>query len=118
MQALKAIRVIRAIGDAAKRIPENLKHLIFFGEFEEWGYSSKDDERRCLVCQSLQGNSPFRGTNLRLQVAGWLAARMTVLSPYVIGGPDENGDGMMHPNCRCRLNRLTPLRYKGKKEEE
>jgi hypothetical protein len=32
-----------------------------------------------------------------------------------MGGPDE-GNGMMHPNCRCRLNRLTPIRYKKKEE--
>jgi len=118
MQALQAIRIIRAAKDALSRIPENLKHLVFFGLHDRWAYSSVDDNRRCKVCSSLQAMSPFHGTHLRQEVAGWLAATMIILDAYTIGGPDAGGDGMMHPNCRCRLRRETPLRYKGKKTIE
>jgi len=117
MQAVQAIRIIKTAKDALRRIPESLKHIIFFGLHDRWAYSSVDDNVRCKVCTALQQRSPFHGTSLRKEVASWLAATMIILDAYTIGGPDAGGNGMMHPNCRCRLRRETPLRYKGKKPE-
>ena len=87
--------------EAKKRIPPDLKGP-FFGEYDLWMYDAVLDNKLCLDCLENEANPRFLGGELRTKFP-----YMVVLDENTIGGPEPNGDGLVHPNCRCRLRRVT-----------
>lgn len=80
------------------------KGTTFFSSQDVWLYEALADQKVCPVCQNYEEMAGqmggFSGNFLR-SLFPWLV----ILDEDTIGGPGNGGDGLSHPNCRCRLNR-------------
>ena len=84
-----------------KWIPPDVK-IPVFGKYDLWMYDAVLDNKLCLDCLEHEKQPRFLGSELRTKFP-----YMVVLDENTIGGPEPNGDGLVHPNCRCRLHRVT-----------
>jgi hypothetical protein len=107
--AIKAIEAIEAViavqeqldWEEIKRIPDWLRSQTFFGEFDLWLLQTIEpaDDRICFGCTVLD-KIVFTGLELR-SAFPWLE----VIDANTIMAK-------VHPNCRCKLLRITnPLDY-------
>ena len=97
-------RLIQVV-EAVRRIPAMFKGITFFSERDVWKYESVADERRCPICRELAYAGEVRGLHLRKWFGNQPYADLVILDADTLGGPEPNGNGLMHPNCRCRLKR-------------
>jgi len=89
--------------DALARIPLEYRGKIsFFSVNDMWDFDAVLDTRVCESCEELEGSS-WTGDFLRQPFPN-----LVILDENTIGGPDD-GDGLVHPNCRCRLRRQTQI---------
>jgi hypothetical protein len=106
-----AVEAVREFRKATARIPEQYRHVTYFSQNDIWIFDSLVDGKRCPICEELEygfgenASQPATGLHLRAWFAGIPYAGMVILDQNTIGGPAANGDGLMHPNCRCRLRR-------------
>ena len=101
---IQAVETLRE-NAAKKRIDFPVpKGLTFFSSEDVWLYEALADTKVCPDCQNYEDMASqmggFSGNFLR-SLFPWL----TVLDTGTIGGPGNGGDGLVHPNCRCRLVR-------------
>ena len=99
------IRAVEAV-KAVQRIPEGSAQS-FFGKYDIWRYEGIADEKLCEQCLNFllhgpHGSPYYFGTELRANFPS-----LEILDANTIGGPEADGDGLVHPNCRCRLHRVT-----------
>jgi hypothetical protein len=73
----------------------------FFGKQDRWVYHAIFDDRIDDECLQWTRAPVYQGNQIRR-----LWPYLTIHSHDKIGGPDPNGKGMVHPNCRCWLERL------------
>ena len=99
-QAVEAALAVAAV-ESMQRKPEPLRHLSFFGKYDLWMYDAVLDNRLCNVCLGHEKHPRYFGSQLRV-----LFPHLMILDENIIGGPEPNGNGLAHPNCRCRLHRV------------
>jgi len=93
--------MVQAVQESKQRIPPELKDFTFFSEHDLWLFDALGDPSvRCELCDHHNGNV-FPGRTIRF---AW--AYLQILDMNLIGGPAPGGDGMVHPNCKCRLHRM------------
>ena len=99
--AVEAVQAAQATEKARRRIPEDTPKVItFYSERDEWLFNAVFDNRVCTLCLAHE-NKIYRGNELRN-----LFPEHVILDIEMIGGPGVGGDGLIHPNCRCRLERV------------
>ena len=96
---IRAVEAVKAI----QRIPEDATQS-FFGAYDVWRYEGVADERLCEQCLEHLLQFYFLGNELRARFP-----YLTILDANTIGGSEPNGDGLVHPRCRCRLHRVTTI---------
>lgn len=89
---LKAIQAVRMFQDK-KWIPEHLKELSYFSQYDLWHYMAVSDERRCELCDVNDGVD-MAGDVLRGKFEYLEIIDENMIYPNV------------HPNCRCMLIRV------------
>ena len=98
-----AIKLV-ALVEAKKRIPDRYRNVIgvsFFGYEDDWRYEAVEDGRICPICQGHAISSlVLPGSAIR-----GIWSYVTILNVNLMGGPGAGGNGLCHPNCRCRLHR-------------
>ena len=95
---IRVVEVVKAI----QRIPKPIRpDVTFFSENDVWLFQARQDTKVCQLCQKYETAYQWRGNNLRLEFP-----YLTILDQNTIGGSEPDGDGLVHPNCRCRLVRL------------
>ena len=94
------IRAVEAV-KAVQRIPEGATQS-FFGKYDVWRYEGIADEKLCEQCLKHVLQFYFLGNELRGNFP-----YLAILDANTIGGSEPDGDGLVHPNCRCRLHRVT-----------
>ena len=100
------VEIVHAVREAKKRIdfPQR-PGTTYFSAKDIWLYDARADFKVCDVCLGYQRMSDsmggFQGNFIRA-LFPWL----TILDENTIGGPGDGGDGLAHPNCRCRLIRF------------
>ena len=102
--------VIRAVElyhleEAKKRIDFPTRPgTTFFSGQDIWLYDARYDIKTCPVClgyvELASSMGGINGNYLRS-----LFPYLTILDEDTIGGPGNGGDGLSHPNCRCRMTR-------------
>lgn len=88
------VKVARAV-DAVRRKPEEYEHITFFSRYNAWVYEAVLDGRLCERCLEFEQNPYFFGTELRSNF------------PYLEIQDENTILAWVHPNCRCRLHRIT-----------
>lgn len=100
---INLVQAIQVVRESKSRIPPELEAFTFFGEQDLWLFDARGDTTvRCPLCFNHDGNI-FPGTNIRFN---W--PYLVIMSQNMIGGPAAGGDGLVHPNCRCRILRVEP----------
>lgn len=78
--------------------------ITFFGYYDEWRYEAVEDDKICPICRGHAfSNLILPGSAIR-----GIWSYLTILDVNMIGGPGLGGNGLCHPNCRCRLHRQFP----------
>lgn len=98
LQVIEVVKVVKA----TQRKPEKYRRLTFFSRYDLWMYDAKIDNKLCLDCLENEATPYYFGTDLRSK---W--PHLRILDENTIGGEQPSGDGLEHPNCRCRLRRVT-----------
>lgn len=103
MSATEAsVAVVAVLAHMEKKwIPPDIKKP-FFGKYDLWMYDAVLDNKLCDQCLGHEKTPRYLGSELRIAFP-----YMVILDENTIGGPGPNGDGLVHPNCRCRLRRVT-----------
>jgi len=65
-----------------------------------WLFQAVMDTRVCDLCRKYETANEWNGNGLRSEFP-----YLRILDENTIGGPGSDGDGLVHPNCRCRLVR-------------
>ena len=100
---LNIVHVVQSIREGAtSRIPPELRGKAqFFSENNLWLFDALGDpDVRCVRCEHHNGNV-FPGRTIRFQ---W--QYLKILGINKIGGPGANGNGLVHPHCKCVLHRM------------
>ena len=97
-QALEVIEVVKATQRVPPEIPTG---VTFFSRYDLWMYDATLDSKLCLDCLENESTPRYFGNELRPKFP-----HLRVLDTDTIGGPEPNGNGLVHPNCRCRLRRI------------
>lgn len=95
----KLIQIVEAV-KATQRKPSEYESATFFGEYDIWHYIPIFDVKLCERCMFWAEQEYFVGSHLR------------GLFPY-LEIKDRNTIAVnVHPNCRCKLTRITdPAEY-------
>jgi hypothetical protein len=106
-EIVQAVRAVQQVMEGAKkRISPALKKVqkrtgvTFYSRLDFWEYDAVFDNRLCSQCANHVKTGVFAGSDLRS-----IFPYHTILDVNTIGGPEPNGDGLVHPHCRCRLRR-------------
>jgi hypothetical protein len=75
--------------------------ITFFSEKDIWIFQEVVDTKTCETCRRFALHGEFHGNHLRLNFPD-----LVILDSMTIGGPEPDGGGLVHPNCRCFLLRL------------
>lgn len=100
MSMSKLVSLIHLVHEAKQR-GLDLYDKTFFSRLDQWFFRAISDGRICPVCAELDG-SIWPGNILRSGFP-WLG---DPIDQDVIGGQDSENNGLVHPNCRCRLIRI------------
>jgi hypothetical protein len=98
-------RLVRAV-EAVRRIKPEHRHepggprVTFFSEWDVWLFDARLDSKTCPLCRVADDIGEFSGNNLRMNFPN-----LMILDVNTIGGPEPDGGGLVHPNCRCFLHR-------------
>lgn len=110
MNMLTAIKIAQTA--AKKRIDFPTRPgVTFFSGQDIWLFEARSDTKVCDQCRSYESQAEAMGGlngNFIRALFPWLSR----IDENTIGGPGEGGDGLVHPNCRCRL-----IRYIGDPED-
>ena len=99
--SLQLIKIVKAV-DAVKRRPVKAPaNITFFSEEDVWVFQEVIDTKVCEICRTAARIEQFRGNNLRMNFP-----YLVILNMNEIGGGELDGNGLVHPNCRCRLVRV------------
>jgi hypothetical protein len=82
---------------ALKRIPDEYGDYTFFSIHDTWVYHGVFDEVFCSQCQSKAVPFTYAGSSLRR------------IFPYLEITDVNRIEAQVHPNCRCYLERSSPL---------
>jgi len=97
----EVVAAVIAVREAKKRIDFPTRYgVTFFSVHDVWLWQSALDSKVCPVCDANEDKGEFRGNHLRARFP-----YLVILDENTIGGPGAGGDGLVHPNCRCRLVR-------------
>jgi len=96
------VRAVQVI-DSLKRKPSEYEIITFFGSEDIWEFQSVFDNRRCETCMGHEETGLFRGNMLRVAFPD-----LEIIDADLI-------HAHLHPNCRCRLVRVT---QRGQLKEE
>jgi len=91
--------VVEAVEEAKKRIPNVRTPTTFFSVHDVWLFQARMDTKVCPLCRAYETSNEWNGNVLRSEFP-----YLMILDENTIGGRD-GGDGLVHPNCRCRLVR-------------
>jgi len=105
------IGAVEAVNKAKRRIAREdyRPGVTFFSAHDTWLYQAvyaptPKGNPTCPLCRNYEMMSDnmggFQGNFIRA-----LFPYLTILDENTIGGPDPSGDGLVHPNCRCKLVR-------------
>jgi len=102
-QIVEAVEQVERLEEweTIKRIPDDLRGQSFFGEYDFWLFQTIEpsDDRICFACTVLD-KIIFTGLELR----GAMPYLQIIDGNTILAG--------IHPNCRCKLLRITnPLDY-------
>lgn len=102
----EAVRAVHALREAKKRIdfPQRPKTTYFSGQ-DIWLYDARADFKVCPICLGYADQASSMGGFNGNYIRG-LFPYLVILDENSIGGPGSGGDGLAHPNCRCRLIRF------------
>jgi hypothetical protein len=87
-----AVEAAKVVDEAKRRIPDELRGLTFYGEYDEWMFLSSGHPHMCADCASYEGDI-YWGTELRSTFP-----YHTILDANTIAAS-------VHPNCSCLLLR-------------
>ena len=101
-------RVVHAIetveGAQKRRLFPTRYGVTFFSIHDVWLYNAVMDSKVCLICRGHEATGEFRGNHLRARFP-----YLVIIDENTIGGPEPDGGGLAHPNCRCYLTRKLEL---------
>ena len=92
---------MQTVESKKRRLVPIKKSITFFSKYDLWMYDAVLDNRICTICIGHERTARFFGSELRTTFP-----YLVILGVDTIGGL-EGGDGLAHPNCRCRLHRIT-----------
>ncbi len=97
----EVVAAVAAVREAKKRrLFPTRPSVTFFSIHDVWIWQSALDSKVCPTCDGYENMGEFRGDHLRAKFP-----YLVILDENTIGGPGDGGDGLAHPNCRCRLVR-------------
>jgi len=106
------IGAVEAVNKAKRRLPpqnERRDRRTFFSAHDIWLFQAvysptPKGNPTCPLCRNYEMMSDnmggFQGNFIRA-----LFPYLTYLDDNTLGGPEAGGDGLVHPNCRCKLVR-------------
>lgn len=94
---MKAVQAVKAV----RRRPRPMRRVTYFSENDVWLFNARSDTKVCEMCRLAEEIGEFRGNNLRMNFPN-----LVILDENTIGGPEPDGKGLVHPNCRCFLTRF------------
>lgn len=107
MSAIEAVVAVIAVEEGAKKridFPQR-SGVTYYSENDIWLFDARSDTKVCNRCRMYQRWSDvmggIRGNLLRTEFPYHV-----ILDEITIGGPEPDGGGLVHPNCRCVLKRL------------
>ena len=97
---IRAVQAVQVVEKARRRIPEEYKDHSFFGQYDIWRYEGIADQKLCERCLNFflhgpKGSPYYVGTELRVNFPDLEIEGVNLIMPVV------------HPNCRCKLHRVT-----------
>ena len=98
---INAVLAVQAVEKAKKRVPPSRPGVTYFSENDVWLFNARSDTKVCMLCRIAEEIEHFRGNELRMNFPF-----LVILDENTIGGPEPDGGGLVHPNCRCYLSRL------------
>ena len=98
------IDVVEAV-KAVQRIQPEHRHqpgekTTFYSKHDIWLYDARMDSKVCPKCRYYEEIGQFLGNHIRL-----IFPNHKIQDVNTIGGPEPDGGGLVHPNCRCLLVR-------------
>jgi len=99
------VEVIRAVEAQKRRDFPTRPGVTFFSGKDIWLYDPREDTITCQQCLAYADMASSMG-GLNGNFIRALFPYLVILDEDEIGGPGEGGDGLVHPNCRCRLHRF------------
>lgn len=95
------VEVVRAV-EAKQRIETPQRTgVTYFSENDVRLFDARADTKVCPLCRKYETAHQWRGNNLRAEFP-----YLVILDENTIGGPEPDGGGLVHPNCRCVLKRI------------
>lgn len=104
--AIEAALAVIAVEEGAKKridFPQR-PGITYFSVHDRWLFDARSDGKVCDRCRNYQrwsdamGGLP--GDHLRKEFP-----YLVIIDELTIGGPEPDGGGLVHPNCRCLLHR-------------
>ena len=100
-EQIAVVAAVIAFEGAKKRIPVGQRPgVTYFSMYDTWLFDATLDSKVCDLCRYYEEWGEIRGDLLRTEFPF-----LVILDENTIGGPGVGGDGLVHPNCRCRLIR-------------
>lgn len=103
---IRAVEAVVAVQKAERRIEEPQRPgVTYFSENDIWLFDTEATRSTgvgpCPTCLVAEVIEHFRGNNLRVNFPN-----LVILDENTIGGSEPDGGGLVHPHCRCFLNRV------------
>lgn len=97
---VRVCTIVEAV-EAKRRIDQPQRPgVTYFSVYDVWLFQAVMDTKVCTLCRHYEIANEWNGNVLRSEFP-----YLTILDENTIGGPGPDGDGLVHPNCRCRLVR-------------
>lgn len=98
---IRAVEAVLAVKARQRIETPQIPNVTYFSENDVWLFNARSDTKVCPTCRAAETIEHFRGNNLRINFPN-----LVILDENTIGGPEPDGGGLVHPNCRCFLNRV------------
>ena len=100
-EQLAVVAAVIAFEGAKKWIPPDQRSgVTYFSMWDTWLFQARSDTKVCDLCRHYETWGEIRGDQLRTEFP-----YLVILDEDTIGGPEPDGGGLVHPNCRCFLTR-------------